>query len=539
MNEDLDNSAIVRELFQHALNENDVSAIKRLMSLGMDPDSDIGSGITPLVAAGMSGHLELTNALIDAGADVNLADRDGETALSLTLAIACKPSDEEDDSADEDAEENAAFWQQVFAGPHVQIARVLMQAGARADTTNEFIKRFFIISCSEGSTELVATLLEHGADANVRDVGNMTPLMYAISQPEVFRLLLDHGADVNLECAFGVTVLDSLLDDSTLDLAQAVIDRGANVNERNYYLTRAAADGKMNVVQFLLRNGADANQTDDEGKTASYFARLFGHRDIALLLREARGLPKIEPSLLTRKPTLPQELKRPTHLKGNLDSLRTKDFRRDKKEIFLRSWWLAYKVSETAIAQFEPTAISSWINDVVLRKQDQKLLFEALGYAMSFVLDRLCDEIAKFHGWTDETYDLHSDYRVFLGKAFDQVFGFETQDEGVFNEILRNYYLPEYDDGYDDLWEVSNKPEEALGKKNTLEALSEPPSEDDYNIERYYVYRLSKMLNIVDLSKVIENILPYRNIGLTFYDKAFFGLNSQAIEKELRQLLNH
>jgi len=217
---------------------------------------------------------------------------------------------------------------------------------------------------------------------------------------------------------------------------------------------------------------------------------------------------------------------------------RKKDFRCDKKEIFLRSWWLAHKVTDATVDQFAPTAISSWIKDERFRELDQKLLPEVIGYSMSFVIDKLRDEIEESHGWTDETYEIHIGYQVSLGMAFDQVFGFEAKGEGVFVEILDDYYSLEYDDGYDDLWEVCNEPEDVWGRKTVGDLLNEPLSEKDYNAERYYVYRLSKMVDVVDPNKVIDDVLPYRDLGLAFYDKAFFGLNLRSVEEELKQLVN-
>ena len=313
MNEDGDIDEASQGLFLRAIDEDDASAVHWLISSGVHPDSNIGFTGTPLMAVAVFGQLEVAKTLIEAGANVNLADDKGETALSLALAAACNPP-EEDEEADEDEEANAAFWQQAFLGPHVQIARLLLQSGARVDTTNDFINRFFMVCCSsQGCTELVKTLLDHGADVNARDAVSSTPLMYAMSEPEIFRLLLERGADVTLQCDVEITVLDVLLCEKKLDLAQLVVDHGADVNERNYYLTRAVEDGEVDVVQFLLRNGADANQTNDEGESPSYLARLHDHRDIALLLRQAHGLPKIEASIAKNTPT-PTQVSRQTTL---------------------------------------------------------------------------------------------------------------------------------------------------------------------------------------------------------------------------------
>lgn len=528
-----------QEAFLHVLDQDDANALRRLMSSGVHPDSDLGLGCSPLTAAATKGQVEIAEILIEGGADVHLADAEGDTPLALALAGTHNELEEDDDvDAEADEAKSDAAWQAVLAGPHIQIAKLLLKAGAKADTTNGFINRFFLSCCREGSTSLVQLLLDHGADVNARDNINMTPLMYAMSQPDVFRLLLDRGADVNIECDLEVTVLDGLLGDGQLDLAQLVIDHGGDVNERNYYVTRAAADGEMDVVQFLLRNGADPNQVNDEGETASSLARLHGHREIALVLREARGLPEVETSAPSSVTPSPEALRRPTARQRLIGRFIKKNFKRDDKEIFLRAWWLAQKVACTTLAQFAPTAVSSWIDDDRFRQQDGKLLGEVLGYTMSFVLDTLRDEIEDSHGWTDQMYDLNIGYQVSLGMAFDEVFGLRKQERHVFGDILSDYYSPEYDDGYDDLWQVCGESLDEWSKKTVGELMNEPLSENDYNVERYYVYRLSKIVNVVHPGKVVETVVPYRGIGLAYYDRAFFGLGLRTIRSDLRSMVN-
>ena len=56
--------------------------------------------------------------------------------------------------------------------------------------------------------ELIALLIERGADVNVRIAGGLTPLMIAASgSPRLVRLLVDAGADVNARDENGASVL--------------------------------------------------------------------------------------------------------------------------------------------------------------------------------------------------------------------------------------------------------------------------------------------------------------------------------------------
>jgi uncharacterized protein len=70
------------------------------------------------------------------------------------------------------------------------------------------------------------------------------------------------------------------------DLANALLDRGADVNSRstnamkNTPLHAAAAGGHRGLVELLLKRGADPNATQDGGWTALHSAAQAGNREM-------------------------------------------------------------------------------------------------------------------------------------------------------------------------------------------------------------------------------------------------------------------
>ena len=108
-----------------------------------------GTGIKdrerPLTAASGQGHVEVVRLLLEAGADKNLADNDGSTALMC-----------------------AALWEKV---------------------------------------EVMRLLLEAGADMNMADIDGNTALMHAAGEGNhgALRLLVEAGADKNLKNKNGET----------------------------------------------------------------------------------------------------------------------------------------------------------------------------------------------------------------------------------------------------------------------------------------------------------------------------------------------
>ena len=72
------------------------------------------------------------------------------------------------------------------------------------------------------------------------------------------------------------------------------------------------------------------------------------------------------------------------------------------------------------------------------------------------------------------------------------------------------------------------------------DTLNDPKWDEEYNADRLYTYRLSKIVNVVDRDKVISNARTlYRSIGLTYYDRAFFDLSCERIKSELKDMVNH
>lgn len=204
-----------------------------------------------------------------------------------------------------------------------------------------------------------------------------------------------------------------------------------------------------------------------------------------------------------------------------------KNFAIDPKEKFIRSWWLAHKVTNAILSDHFP---GSWFDDVRHAERLRRILAETACYTMSAVLNRILDEIKRHHGWTNDTFNLNISYLVSLGSAFDQVFNIQQGDPETFIDLLNQYYDPKFKDDYDIFWDISS---------DVTEEDMMPDILKDYNAVKYYVYRISKIVKIIDREKVLHNAeMFYAKIGLSFYDRAFFELPSEVVKKELQGMVN-
>jgi ankyrin repeat protein len=105
----------------------------------------------------------------------------------------------------------------------------------------------------------------------------------------VARVLIDAGATVAAVAnnAMKVKPLHSAAAGRT-EVCAVLLDAGAPVDTRQSGgytpLHEAALNGNEELVTLLLSHGADANATDDDGRTAADHAQRAGHTDLAARL---------------------------------------------------------------------------------------------------------------------------------------------------------------------------------------------------------------------------------------------------------------
>ncbi|KAJ5702733.1 hypothetical protein N7488_010281 [Penicillium malachiteum] len=138
--------------------------------------------------------------------------------------------------------------------------------------------------------EITAFLLDHGADPN-KDCGiDLTPLSYAVqSAPiSVINLMLNLGGDVKKG-----QLLHHAIErrSETIEVLKMLIENGAPINATMYQdhypswrlfyfmglgtpLHKATELGKVDVVRYLLSEGADVTIKDANGRTAMECAQM-------------------------------------------------------------------------------------------------------------------------------------------------------------------------------------------------------------------------------------------------------------------------
>ena len=301
-----------------ATTESHANVVQLLLDSGAHANHSTADGFTPLLFAAGTGNVELAEQLLANGVDVNDTGVDGTHALPYAIV-----------------------------NGHHEFALFLLRQGADATATLGTISALHAAAGNVGTwlgewsrqhgfgerfrgknltsdqrVSLVQSLLEHGADPNVRlmtsamfmsyianpregaferfacgtgDLRGATPLWVAAHNAnrdagesiEIIQLLLSAGAELHLTTDDGTTPLMAaaglgrgtytpaeprgVKSDTAEQAVTLLIEQGADVNATNEAdftaLHGAAFRGNNEIIEYLVTQGADIDARDFRGRT--------------------------------------------------------------------------------------------------------------------------------------------------------------------------------------------------------------------------------------------------------------------------------
>ena len=138
-------------------------------------------------------------------------------------------------------------------------------------TQDELNQKLFEAVENENITE-IKSLLNQGANVNVREKDGQTPLHYAayLNNINIAKLLIDSGADVNVQDEDGWAPLRWAVRAENFDLVKLLIENGADVNVQDKDgcapLHSAAFWDSVDIIKLLIENGVDPFIKNKDGK---------------------------------------------------------------------------------------------------------------------------------------------------------------------------------------------------------------------------------------------------------------------------------
>jgi len=247
------------------------------------------SGETLLMTVARRGLLDSVRLLVKAGANIEVQDHTGWTAVmhstakievrnllaggvyGAALAIARGSSTEH------------------FAVPgRYSVTKYLLEQGAHPDATNEQGRTALMYACAiklEDGTDaardtrrnLVQLLLDHQAEVNAQDQAGWSPLMIAslAEDRDIVILLVQYGAMPDLRHNTGHTALSLVVCSSMQHkecIVRSLLSAGANANWSDpagtTLLMHAVQRHWASCVDLLIQYGADVHATNSAGQTA-------------------------------------------------------------------------------------------------------------------------------------------------------------------------------------------------------------------------------------------------------------------------------
>lgn len=118
-----------------------------------------------------------------------------------------------------------------------------------------------MMAAMANNTNLIARLLEAGAEVNEKRMGSRTALLLAAQNGhnEAVRMLLDNGADMNVSVGMdNMKVVQWAMFTKKKDTVELLLDRGADLGPTP--LIGPASQGDLEMMELLVSRGADINE---------------------------------------------------------------------------------------------------------------------------------------------------------------------------------------------------------------------------------------------------------------------------------------
>lgn len=245
----------------------------------LDINGKTSSGWTALGFAAEKDIVEMTQLLVENGADIRTTEVDGFTPFHIAIGAGCSKI----------VKFYLEIWDNfnlaTFTGvsllgiacsggrqnSHPEIIEWLLEKGADPNISElKTGENALHVAALEGSTATVKILLGYGADIEKRTHLNLRPLSLACKNGklETAKFLHSQGALINAGCSAGIeyfTALELTVFNGHLDVVKWLIEEGADASIVSFsptLLAKRMIPAHTDIFRLLMRNRGDVNLID-------------------------------------------------------------------------------------------------------------------------------------------------------------------------------------------------------------------------------------------------------------------------------------
>jgi ankyrin repeat protein len=264
------------------------------------------AGEKPLIKACLQGDEKMVARLLKEGASPKVEDKSGLTPLMIAcnlgktgiVKLLCQHPEGRESIGYQTAIGSTALMQACSRGD-VEMVAALLDAGANLREMSGEGFTPLMAACFFGKTAIVKLLLQYPEvieSINQRDVQGETALFKACAlDPEIVAILLNAGADLREITSKGSTPLMSACSSGKTAIVKQLLQYAvvkASINQKNRdgetALIRACFGGDPEMVAILLSAGANLQEAAVNGITPLMAACLSGKTDVVKLICQFR-----------------------------------------------------------------------------------------------------------------------------------------------------------------------------------------------------------------------------------------------------------
>jgi hypothetical protein len=187
-----------------AVRKDDLTSVEALLKNGASANSLGEKGSAIILVASVTAGPGVCEALIKAGADLDVREKIANNNALINAAIKNRP----------------------------EIVKVLLQAKSPVDSKNRVGATALMSAADAGGLECVNLLLAAGADPNLRANNGFTTLMDASSSGhlEIVKTLVKKGADINAHLDNGICPVSLAIVDEQPEVLKYLLTQDASLN---------------------------------------------------------------------------------------------------------------------------------------------------------------------------------------------------------------------------------------------------------------------------------------------------------------------